>query len=390
MHDLHLHLYGCVTPEMIWRKLRSLGGTTQESSTIKAKLSWFEAEYKKAFKTPSGIFEATLDRTPDAVAKIFCVTKKSTFLEFQARFNLAIAAFPVVENKSSVMQEVLKNYESKKYPASEFRVFLPHYLEKNGLEIYLDKIFLDLESFGSDRHHIAFSLQRQIEIFSLQIEFLEWYFLKNSNYKKYVSGIDLSGYENSQHFDDLLIMNGRVKTLSENFPRSVGLLLHIGETWRGNCPELKLQEIFRVADFSNIRLGHASIVGVDFDKMAASELLDFHPGYLVNDWERFNMIDERKDRVFQMQEFVIQKLRDKKIVIESCPSSNLFLGELDRVEDLAVFRFLKNDLQVVLGSDDPGIFATNLKKEFALINLTEPDEGKITARADKLFTDSVA
>ncbi|MDH2373300.1 hypothetical protein QD228_05555 [Cobetia sp. 3AK] len=77
-----------------------------------------------------------------------------------------------------------------------------------------------------------------------------------------------------------------------------------------------------------------------------------------------------------MQSQVINCLNRKRIVIESLPTSNLRISLYDNFVDHHLFRWLglmvDEPLDIIpdfcVGSDDPGIFATNLKNEFILIS----------------------
>lgn len=68
-----------------------------------------------------------------------------------------------------------------------------------------------------------------------------------------------------------------------------------------------------------------------------------------------------------IQEYGMRVLKDRKTVIESCPTSNLFIGMIDNVEKLPLKRFLENSLSVSIGTDDPGIFDTNIENEFTYL-----------------------
>ena len=76
-----------------------------------------------------------------------------------------------------------------------------------------------------------------------------------------------------------------------------------------------------------------------------------------------------------LQSKAITKLNDKGIAIETLPTSNLRISHYCRFEQHHIFRWMGCSMvdelsslpKVCLGSDDPGIFATNLQIEYALI-----------------------
>jgi adenosine deaminase/aminodeoxyfutalosine deaminase len=61
---------------------------------------------------------------------------------------------------------------------------------------------------------------------------------------------------------------------------------------------------------------------------------------------------------------VMALLRERKIPVEVCPSSNVSTGLLARFEDHPLPKFLEAGLVVTLNSDDPAMFGTSLQEEF--------------------------
>ena len=57
-------------------------------------------------------------------------------------------------------------------------------------------------------------------------------------------------------------------------------------------------------------------------------------------------------------------LRDRRIPLEVCPTSNLATGLIARFEDHPLPRFIESGLVVTLNSDDPAMFGTSLEEEF--------------------------
>ena len=61
---------------------------------------------------------------------------------------------------------------------------------------------------------------------------------------------------------------------------------------------------------------------------------------------------------------VIDLLRERRIPLEVCPTSNVATGLIARIEDHPLPRFLERGLIVTLNSDDPAMFGTSLEEEF--------------------------
>ena len=65
-----------------------------------------------------------------------------------------------------------------------------------------------------------------------------------------------------------------------------------------------------------------------------------------------------------MQNYIMNHVKESAAVIESCPSSNYYIGMIHNPNQHPLKRFIKNKIKVTIGSDDPGIFDTSLEKEY--------------------------
>jgi len=63
---------------------------------------------------------------------------------------------------------------------------------------------------------------------------------------------------------------------------------------------------------------------------------------------------------------VMALLRERRVPLEVCPTSNVSTGLLARFEDHPLPKFLDAGLAVTLNSDDPAMFGTSLQREFEL------------------------
>jgi adenosine deaminase/aminodeoxyfutalosine deaminase len=61
---------------------------------------------------------------------------------------------------------------------------------------------------------------------------------------------------------------------------------------------------------------------------------------------------------------VMTLLRERRIPVEACPTSNVSTGLIARIEDHPLPLFLKEGLVVTLNTDDPAMFGTSLEEEF--------------------------
>lgn len=82
-----------------------------------------------------------------------------------------------------------------------------------------------------------------------------------------------------------------------------------------------------------------------------------------------------------LQQYVLKHLAHKGIIIETLPSSNLRIACYENPMQHHIKRWLDNETSdeclpsIVVGSDDPGIFMTNIYNEYAriLLQLSESD-----------------
>jgi aminodeoxyfutalosine deaminase len=61
---------------------------------------------------------------------------------------------------------------------------------------------------------------------------------------------------------------------------------------------------------------------------------------------------------------LVAHLRETRLPLDVCPTSNLRTGQIARIEDHPLPRMLEEGLYVTLNSDDPPMFATTLAEEY--------------------------
>lgn len=76
--------------------------------------------------------------------------------------------------------------------------------------------------------------------------------------------------------------------------------------------------------------------------------------------------------VSKIQECMMREIRQKNIIIECCPSSNLKIGPASRYEQQPIFRFCpigdaRDKMPVTVNTDDLGIFQTSIDNDYSLL-----------------------
>lgn len=61
---------------------------------------------------------------------------------------------------------------------------------------------------------------------------------------------------------------------------------------------------------------------------------------------------------------LVAELKDRQIALEVCPSSNVFLGLFETLEDHPIRAFFDRGLNVCLNTDDPAFFNTDIGSEY--------------------------
>lgn len=75
----------------------------------------------------------------------------------------------------------------------------------------------------------------------------------------------------------------------------------------------------------------------------------------------------------ELQRIILRRMAKRNIVIEALPSSNMHISYYDKLKEYHLSRWLSVDGEeclmpsVVLGTDDPGIFMTNIYNEYAMV-----------------------
>lgn len=81
----------------------------------------------------------------------------------------------------------------------------------------------------------------------------------------------------------------------------------------------------------------------------------------------------------KIQQALMQQIKERGVIIETLPSSNVRISQYESIDEHHSLRWMRvenhiqegdPEIMVSLGSDDPGIFATNLETEFYLLFTT--------------------
>lgn len=139
----------------------------------------------------------------------------------------------------------------------------------------------------------------------------------------------------------------------------------------------------------------AKLVAESFEKYGTTymkRLADYWRNVTVR--ERINKLISvpkdycNADELIAYQQSILKKIQDKRVLIEIPITSNLRISQYTHIKQHHIFRWMKigaatvpgdPKVMLTLGSDDPGIFATDMKCEFYHLYEVLRDEFKLSA-----------
>ena len=427
--ELHCHLYGCLTPEDLW----SLGRDRWRG--MESRLAWYSAEYEKACgrrPTPANYWLKASGL--EQLRQDFLFTKPGPFSRFQASFNLAIALLPITPDDTVVLSHVLKGQRDCGLSYGEYRCFVPPHLTPNQIAAYLatmaDKTLeIAAESGETFKPRLIFSLSRIPAAGLTQYHLLKDCLRANPARAKVVTGVDFCGVEEG-HPPSLTapLIAQIISDNAANRAHALALLYHVGESFTDKTLMSAARWVWQAHAMGAHRLGHALALGLDPEIYRGHQVTEsirerrdhlhwlqhsktwlkergyeVDPALLAFELNKLDASDQKAtwtciydDAVtsdyLRLQHAMIADLAAKNAIIESCPTSNMLIGQLTpSTHPLA--RFTKAGLRVVIGADDPGIFATSLACEekilrtsfgWSEINLQQSQDIALQSRAESL------
>ncbi|MEM7182229.1 MAG: adenosine deaminase [Spirochaetota bacterium] len=412
--ELHSHLYGCISPEILF----NIG-----KNNPKPRWEIFTSDYTKAYGKkidPENFFTEYSDIKK--FRSLYLFSEPGNFLGFQAKFNLIIA---LVEFTPKEIKQLAKDIYTQQI---EENVSYAEYRFMNSpganRDLYLQRIraacvgFAEAEAqmSSASQARLAVSLHRggnYEEVYTWLKEFQE----EDATIAKYLVAIDFCHIEENhpplakkEFFEKVNKDNAAVPD------KALAILYHVGESYTDKTIKSAMRWVLEAAEYGAHRLGHCLSVGIEPEehlgkrkKETVAERiaqLTFELKYydlihsfgttqaelsIINELESLKN-KELTDLVpFAMNEnyivelntfrrFAADFLRKKKVCVECCPTSNMLIGGIKDLEWHPLRFFVENEIPVVIGSDDPGIFNTNLAKEFAMaekIGLTQEQLAKL-------------
>lgn len=402
-YDLHNHLYGSLSAEELFHI-----GKNNPAPRWQFFIPAYRELYGKEIN-PVTFFEDYKDK--EKFAELLYFNHRGPFPEFQAKFNLIIALSRFdAEEIRYVSSVVLKEHARHGVIYAEYRIMFPPNTAK---DVYFEKLLAacnglsdaerELNQLGKEvKGRLALSLHRGGDFPSIY-SWLKELIANHEIAKKYITGIDFCYIEEGFPPSDKKAFFENVLKDNRSKPdEALAILYHVGESFQDKTPLSAARWVIESALYGAHRLGHCIALGVNpitFENKTISEsvkerldqvdfelkifdeiqdigkVLNYHK--LQSEREKLLSLDledtvkveyhsEEISRLEVFQEFGMKCVKKTDAVIESCPTSNLYIGMIDSLENHPIKRFYKNGLHLTIASDDPGIFNTDIAREYLL------------------------
>lgn len=400
--DLHNHLYGCLSAKSLYEI-----GKNNKNPRWHLVVDSYEKAYGVKI-SPKSFFQDY--NTVEKFAKLYYFDHPGLFSEFQAKFNLIIALVEFsYEEMRRVASLVVQEHASQKVGYSEYRIMFAKEEARPSFEHRIQSTIegiLEGESLAKSQGYsiqstIALSLHRS-GLFYEQYEWLKELMEKDSLVKLKLTGIDFCNVEESYPPKDKKDFFSEIVRDNLAEPSTaVAILYHVGESFQDKTAFSAARWCLESAVNGAHRLGHCIALGIAPSTYLGTKLTELSSEYKDQlQWElehydqitsfgeyysrdeidtRWKNFDESKDHEITFgqkecqyletfQNYCMSQIRKMSAVIESCPSSNLYIGKIQNPQDHPLPRFLANGLPLTIATDDPGIFHTSIEEEFAKAN----------------------
>ena len=404
-YELHSHLYGCLNlQDLHWLAAR-----------YPPRWEIFTRSYSNLYGKEADIANlfSSKEQDQERLASYYYFQNKSGFPAFQNCFDLVIAlAHTDCEELKEICMRVGQR-EDASY--AEYRMmFSPLLNDKEFIEksLALCEGFALAEEACSYKKtfRLILSLSREQIHFQRQYKLIKEKLQKEDLACKFLVGIDFCGQE--EMFPPIEKESFCRKLLKDNCTESskaLALLYHVGESYSDKSVESAIRWIVQSARMGAHRLGHAIALGIppefylgqkrkenieerlaqiifEIENSSSLETIGYKVDIEAMEREKQTLLKRKEEKgkeqpwvLYQYNKKAIERLRlfqewameeeikKRNVVIESCPTSNLKICALRSPKNHPLLRFLQRGLNVVIGSDDPGIFGTSLKGEYQRI-----------------------
>lgn len=405
--ELHVHPGGCLTAE----DLLALGGDFYRE------VDWrlFTDAYERAYgirPDPIALFcDALSDPSAglDNLREHYIYAQKDggDFGRFQAKFNLLISLLRHPPKREELvknaLQRAIDRHRKEGMSFVEYRSGCSD--ETRGAFLRFHRVSAQIfarASQGGMTARYIISLHRWSAM--RDYEWVQDLLDENPELIPTLVGIDFAHVEEGYPPKNNRALFKRIRRDNRRRPhRALEITYHVGESYFDKSLESAIRWCHEAAEMGARRLGHAIALGLD-PEIAIARRADAHIEERVGERrdqiaydlnyapalsafgirvnapalraERQSLKNRASDDIVSRpytpqrlaeirnrQQFVLNRLARLGTVIETCPTSNLRIGGVPDPAHHPIHTFLKSDVDLAIGADDPGIFDSPLARE---------------------------
>ena len=393
-HEHHLHLYGCLTAEDVF----ALGRDRWQARELQlrryaeqhGKICGVVPPYRQFWSAHDGL---------EQLRRCYEIDEAVSFAQFQAKFDLLIALFPLRSDDFCIWKHVLTKHRQAGLRYAEYRCIYPWQLRNP--HAYLCRVNAmmaqyEAESDGSFQPRLALSIARPLE--QAQAQYRALRAMLDAEALPHITAIDMCGFE--EDYPPALYRQLFAEILRDNCTRQqkLAILLHVGESFQDISLHSALRRVLQAHTCGVHRLGHAIALGIDGENLRTMQVQETaqerlaHLQWLLHEegrelrdfgyrYDARTLLREQAqlregqavklckydsevlDEWQRLQTAALCWAKAQGVCIEACPTSNLRLGKVRRLRWHSLHRFSQYQLEVTLASDDPGLFASDLQQE---------------------------
>lgn len=394
--ELHTHLYGCLQLD----DLRWLASRRAPRWQI------FVESYRRSYGRDPDI-SAMFAQSAEGqrrLAEAALFRDAGDFARFQTCFDLVIA---LSHTDAEELREVAARVVSRQPEAyAEYRML---FSPREDAVSFSEKVHALAEGLAAvsapgREARLAVSLPRQIDLCTARYQDVRQLMKRSAVAAQCIVAIDFCHVEEGHPPTPMAPFFQRVRADNAAAPdQALAILYHVGESFTDKSVESAARWILQAAEAGAHRLGHCIAAGVDpefyrgarrmervderldqidfeIEHAAALEAAGVAVDAAALREERRKLVerpdDSRVEQIYDAarvqrlrlyQDWLLSRLAQSSVVVESCPTSNLRIAALQDSRFHPLPRFLSAGVKTVLGADDPGILDISLESEFALV-----------------------
>lgn len=394
--DLHVHLHGCLSAEDLWHQGKDIYKNQDKL------LHWYAEEYQKAWgRLPDyrQYWEST--NGIELLKNDYIFAEANNFARFQACFNLIVALCPMSPNSFKVEERIIRKVAKQGLEYFQARTLIPIRFNNKEVELFLCELCKKVQELNSElpmQTSLVFCLFRENSLAQKQYQQLRDFIKAYPDLGSNISGIDFAFNEEGAPPKEKVSLFKKFHQDNQTLQK-LEILYHVGESFTDKSLNSAIRWVWEANALGATRLGHAIALGVDPKNYAGrriqelkTERLDTinwlinHHGRLKEHGYHSNLKDLRKEIPFinkweadtipveadktsiedsrALQVAVAGVLKEEKAFIETCPTSNLRIGQITQPIFHPLKFFHEQGLNYTVCTDDPGIFNIDWTTEY--------------------------